>query len=140
MSTQPPNDPQGPAPQNDPYGSAPQGASYGSASQPDPYGSQGGQYGAAPQNNPYGTAPGALPADYPGKTLGLVGLILAIVAPLIGLILSIVARKQSKEAGFPNQLAKIGVIIGAILTALYVIGIIIYIIFIVAVVANSPTY
>lgn len=139
MSTQPPNDPYASAPQNDPYGSAPQSASYGSASQPDPYGSQGGQYGAA-QQNPYGTAPGGVPADYPGKTLGLVGLILAIVAPLVGLILSVVAQKQSKEAGFPNQLAKIGVIVGAILTALGVIGIIIYIIFIAVVVSNTPTY
>lgn len=56
------------------------------------------------------------PADYPGKTLGLIGFILAIVAPLIGLIVSVIARKQSKAAGMPNTLAKAGIIIGAILT------------------------
>ena len=112
-----------------------------SAPQNDPYNpQQQNPYGADPQNNPYGSAPGAVPADYPGKTLGLVGLILAIVAPVIGLILSIVAKKQSKEAGFPNQLAKIGVIIGAILTALYVIGIIIYVAVIGSMIANTPTY
>jgi hypothetical protein len=113
-----------------------------SAPQNDPYNPQQQQnpYGAAPQNNPYGSAPGAVPADYPGKTLGLVGLILAIVAPLIGLILSIVAGKQSKEAGYPNQLAKIGVIIGAILTAVYIIGIIIYVIFVVSLMSSVPTY
>lgn len=80
-----------------------------------------------PPNNPYGAAPqgGALPADYPGKTLGLVGLILAIVVAPVGLILSIVAQKQSKEAGFPNQLAKIGVILGIVFTVLGIIGVII---------------
>jgi len=92
---------------------------------------------AQPAGGPQPVGGGALPADYPGKTLGLVGLILAIVAPLIGLILSIVAQKQSKEAGYPNQLAKIGVIIGAILTALYIIGIIIYIAVIGSIMANS---
>ena len=30
-------------------------------------------------------------ADFPGKTLGLVGLILAIVAPVVGIIVSAVA-------------------------------------------------
>lgn len=79
----------------------------------------------APQYQP-GQQPAALPADYPGKTLGLVGLILAIVVPLVGLILSIVAQNQSKAAGYPNQLAKIGVIIGAILLVLGIIGSILY--------------
>jgi hypothetical protein len=68
-------------------------------------------------------APQPAPAgDFPGKTLGIVGLVLAILAPLIGLIISVVANNQSKAAGYPNQLAKIGIIVGAILTALYVIG------------------
>lgn len=79
----------------------------------------------APQYQP-GQDKAALPADYPGKTLGLVGLILAIVVPLVGLILSIVAQNQSKAAGYPNQLAKIGVIIGAILLVLGIIGGILY--------------
>ncbi|HEY5821375.1 MAG TPA: hypothetical protein VIT20_05340 [Propionibacteriaceae bacterium] len=74
----------------------------------------------------YQATPPVAPADYPGKTLGIVGLVLAIVAPLIGLIISIVAKKQSREAGFENQLAKIGVIVGAILTVLGIIGGILY--------------
>jgi len=80
----------------------------------------------APQYQPGQQQPAALPADYPGKTLGLVGLILAIVVPLVGLIISLVAKKQSKDAGYPNQLAKIGVIIGAILVVLGIIGGIFY--------------
>lgn len=46
--------------------------------------------------------------------------------PLVGLIISLVAQKQSKDAGYPNQLAKIGVIIGIILVVLGIIGGIFY--------------
>ncbi len=72
-------------------------------------------------------APQPAPAgDFPGKTLGIVGLVLAILVPLVGLIISVVANNQSKAAGFPNQLAKIGIIVGAILTVLGIIVSIIY--------------
>jgi hypothetical protein len=74
-------------------------------------------------------APGT---DYPGKTLGIVGLIVAIFANLIGLIISIIAFNQSKKAGFKNTPALAGIIVGAVLTAL---GIIIAIFSIVAAVA-----
>jgi hypothetical protein len=84
-------------------------------------------------------APQPAPADFPGKTLGIVGLVLAIVAPLVGLIISVVANNQSKAAGFPNQLAKIGIIVGAILTALGAIGFIIYFIAIAAAVNAGIT-
>jgi hypothetical protein len=52
----------------------------------------------------------------PGKTLGIVGLILAFIGPvsLIGLILSIVARSQSKKAGLTNTPATVGIVIGII--------------------------
>ena len=64
------------------------------------------------------------PATYPGKTLGIVGLVLAILAPIVGLILSIIARSQSKSAGFKNTPATAGIIVGIILTVLYIIIII----------------
>jgi hypothetical protein len=56
------------------------------------------------------------PASAPGKTLGIVGLILSFIGPasLIGLILSIVARSQSKKAGVSNTPATIGIVIGII--------------------------
>lgn len=59
----------------------------------------------------------AAPAAAPGKVLGIVGLILAIVWPfqLIGVILSFVARAQSKAAGLPNKPAVAGIIIGLII-------------------------
>ncbi len=85
------------------------------------------QYQAAP---PVGYQ--AAPASTPGKTLGIVGLILAFLAPFIGLILSIVAKVQSRKAGVPNGIATAGIIVGAILT---VIGLIITISVIVTTVA-----
>ncbi len=59
--------------------------------------------------------------DYPGKTLGIVGLIVAIFASLIGLIISAIALNQSKKAGYKNTPALAGVIVGAILFAITVI-------------------
>ena len=67
------------------------------------------------------TAPAPTPVDYPGKTLGIVGLVLAILAPVVGIILSAIALSQSKNAGYPNKLAKIGLIVGIVLTVLIVI-------------------
>ncbi|TXK18811.1 hypothetical protein [Homoserinibacter sp. GY 40078] len=69
--------------------------------------------------------PAAAPDTYPGKGLGIAGLILAIFLPLIGLILSIVARSQSKNAGYKNTPATVGIVIGIVLI---VIGIIVSII------------
>jgi hypothetical protein len=66
-------------------------------------------------------APTATPATYPGKTLGIVGLILAIFFSLIGLIVSIIAYSQSKSAGYKNTPAFVGIIIGAVF---FVLGII----------------
>jgi hypothetical protein len=55
------------------------------------------------------------PAADPGNTLGLVGLILAIIpcTSTIGLVLSIVALIISRRDGFQNGKALAGIIIGA---------------------------
>jgi preprotein translocase subunit SecG len=90
---QPPQAPQAPQPPKDQYGSAP-AYSGGSASSGD------------------ATA---------GKTLGIVGLILAFLAPPIGLILSIVALVQSKNAGVKNTLAKVGLILSIVFIVLGII-------------------
>ena len=52
----------------------------------------------------------------PGKSLGLVGMILAIIpcTAVIGLILSIVAFLTSRRAGVQNQRAITGIIFGVI--------------------------
>jgi hypothetical protein len=65
----------------------------------------------------------------PGKTLGIIGLVLSFFTALIGMIISIVAFRSSKKAGFKNTPALVGIIIGAIGT---VIGTIVAIVLIVA--------
>ncbi len=74
--------------------------------------------------SPAPAAPAGAPApsgDYPGKTLGIVGLILVFFTGLIGLIVSAIALNQSKKAGFKNTPAKVGVILGIIFVALGVL-------------------
>ena len=68
-------------------------------------------------------APAAPPAS-DGKTLGIVGLVLAFLFSLAGLIVSIIARGQSKRAGVPNGPATAGIIISIIGLVIWVIAII----------------
>lgn len=100
-----------------PYGQQSSGDSpYGQQSSGNsPYGQQTpAGYG---QGSPYG-APGGYgqPAENPGKTLGIVGLICAIIWPIsiVGLIISIIAMVKSRKAGMGNGFALAGIIIGAI--------------------------
>lgn len=59
--------------------------------------------------------------DFPGRTLGIVGLIVSFFASLVGLIISIVALKQSKDAGYKNTPALAGIIVGSVTLVLAVI-------------------
>ena len=61
----------------------------------------------------------------PGKTLGIVGLILSFFTAVIGLIVSAVALNKSKKAGFKNTPALVGIIIGALGTIGLIIAIIV---------------
>lgn len=72
----------------------------------------------------YQAAPGqpTPQAEDPGRTLGIVGLILAFLAALVGMIISIVAFRKSKAAGYKNNLALAGIIVGAVITLVYVVG------------------
>jgi hypothetical protein len=94
-----------------------------------------------PAYSPQG-APGAGPvapppgADYPGKTLGIVGLILAFVFQLAGLICSIIALSQSRRAGYKNGIALAGIIVSA---ALIVLGIIAAIVLVLVFVSACST-
>lgn len=66
---------------------------------------------------------GSTADTYPGKTLGIVALVLAIVANVIGMILGIVALVQSRKAGRKNLPAVWAIIVGAVL---FVVGIIVF--------------
>ena len=68
-------------------------------------------------------APGLAPVS-DGKTLGIVGLVLAFVFSIAGLIVSIIASNQSKAAGVQNTPAKVGIVLSIIFLVLGVIGVI----------------
>ena len=71
----------------------------------------------------YQATPQPTAAD-PGNTLGIVGLILAIIpcTSTIGLVLSIVAFIISRRAGFQNSKALAGIIIGIVWIGLSIIA------------------
>ncbi|WP_159619483.1 DUF4190 domain-containing protein [Arthrobacter zhaoguopingii] len=154
-----PAGPHGGSGSNDPYGKGPGGSSGPSGSSnpgqtpygqpaygqsPAPYGQP--AYGQGPGQPAYGQSPYGQPSGYPaggypgqqgprenpGRTLGIVGLILAIIPFLspVGLILSIVALVKSKKAGMGNGIAVAGIIVGALFT----IGLVILIVGIIAVI------
>ncbi|WP_217183018.1 hypothetical protein [Streptomyces sp. AC495_CC817] len=108
--SQPPQPPQNNVPP------APEAAAYAPPSQP----TAPGGYPVAPAAPAY-----AAPESVPGKGLAIAGLILAIVAPIVGFILSLVARSKLKKAGAPTGLATAGIIIGAILTVVWIIIIVV---------------
>ena len=110
-----------------PYEQQPPGQGPGQSVPPPGSGAAPTGSGAAP-SGPYYQQPAT--GDDPGKTLGIVGLILSFFTAIIGLIVSAVALNKSKKAGFKNTPALVGIIIGALGT----IGAIIAIIFAVTVV------
>ena len=64
---------------------------------------------------PVASTPVGPTADNPGKTLGIVSLILSIIGVgLVGLILGIVGMNKSKAAGQKNGFALAGIIVGAV--------------------------
>ncbi len=73
-------------------------------------------YSAAPPANQYSAASAAQAGD--GKTLGIVALVLAFVAQLLGLILGIVARNQSKRAGVKNTPATVAIVLSIVFMVL----------------------
>ena len=95
-------------------------------------------YGApqAPQSDQAPQYYGA-PVEDPGKTLGSGGFVLAFVCAVAGIVVSAIAKKKSREAGFDNQLAKWGLILSIIFTVLGAILFIFYIIGLVALAASG---
>ncbi len=65
-------------------------------------------------------------AANPGKTLGIVALILAFFFQLVSLILGFVALSQSKKAGQKNTPALVAVILSIVFIVLGIIGLIVF--------------
>lgn len=82
------------------------------------------------------TSPAPAPTSYPGRTLGIVGLILAFVVSLAGIVVNAVALHESKLAGYRNSYALAGLIVSIVFTALKVVGIIVGLAILFAVLAS----
>jgi uncharacterized membrane protein len=77
---------------------------------------------AMPGYGPDPYAPSAVPvAVDPGRTLGIVGLVLSFVAALVGLVVSAIALRTSRRAGFRNGVALAGVIVGGVVTLVWLV-------------------
>ena len=72
-------------------------------------------------------APAPMPAEVPGKTMGIVGLVLAFVFAPVGIIVSAIGMSQSKKAGYKNTLALVGLILSIVFTIIWVVSIILFI-------------
>lgn len=115
---QPPSDPERPEEpygQQPPYGEQPPYGQQPPYEQQQPYGAPG--YGPPGGGYGYGGPP---PVD-PGRTLGIVGIVLGAIglccglSAIAGLIVSIIGFQKSKNAGFKNNLALAGIIVSAVM-------------------------
>lgn len=61
------------------------------------------------------------PVAVPGKTLGIVGLILAFLVAPLGLILSIVAKVQSNRVAAKNTPATVGIVVSILVIVGYIL-------------------
>src|SRR5215207_2076425 len=119
---------------------------------PGPYGQPGyaqpehaqpgyGQPGYAPPGYPPpGYGPPGYPPVYvrPTNTMAILALVMAFVFAPAGLILGIVARKQIRETGEDGDgLALAGIIVGGIVTAIFVLFIVFWIIAFAAITSDS---
>src|SRR5829696_5794710 len=90
-------------------------------------------YGAPPGYGPphgYGPPPGyPQPYGRPTNTMAILSLVLAFVFAPAGLILGIIARRQIRQTGEDGDtLALAGIIVGGIVTAIFVLLILFWII------------
>lgn len=76
---------------------------------------------AAPAAPAPAAAASVAAGDYPGKTLGIVGLILSFLAAIVGLIVSAIALSKSKKAGFKNTPAVVGLVIGILGSLVWIV-------------------
>lgn len=63
------------------------------------------------------------PTTFPGKTLGIVAIPIAIFFSVIGIILGFVAKSQSKKVGAKNTPATIAIVIGFVVLILTIVAI-----------------
>ena len=94
-----------------------------------------------PQAQSIAPPPAAATGPYredPGQMLGIIGLVLNIIgiAPG-GIVLGILSRNKSREAGFPTVLGTVSMVWGIIATALGVLAFLFWIIMLIFMFASS---
>jgi hypothetical protein len=107
------------------------------------YGQQ--QYPAQPAYGQPGSYPGYPQQPYAAppatNTMAILALIFAFVLAPLGLVFGFVAKSQIKRTGESGDgLALAGIIIGGLFTALYVVAIVVWFIFVAAIVSSVPSY
>jgi len=76
------------------------------------------------QPPPFQPSQPAQTTEDPGKTLGIIGLVLAIIGmSVVGLVLCIIGYKKSKAVGMKNTIALVGIWLNAIPIVLVFVGI-----------------
>jgi hypothetical protein len=89
------------------------------------------------QNYGYAEPPGGVaplgPNADPGRTLGIIGLVLAFVASIAGIIVSAIALRESRRAGYSNGFAIAGLILSIVFS---VVGLIIAIFVVFGIIAT----
>lgn len=86
-----------------------------------------GQYPQYPQA-PYPAYPAYAP-EPPGKTMGIVGFVLAFVIAPAGIVVSAMALSESKKAGVDNPLGKWGLWLSIIFTSIAVLYVVFILLF-----------
>ncbi|MGC5025452.1 hypothetical protein ACLQ3K_11920 [Tsukamurella sp. DT100] len=100
---------------NDPYGHDPYG-------QPPSYPAQ-----PYPAYQPYPGYPPPQGLQDPDQAMGIVGLVLTVFGCYpVGLLVSWIAHRQSRDRGYKNTLATVGMVIGGALTALTLLALLAY--------------
>lgn len=87
--------------------------------------------------------PPAYAPDPPGRTMGIIGFVLAFVIAPAGIVVSAMALSESKKAGYDNVLGKWGLWLSIIFTSLCVLVVLAYVVFAIALfgtVATSVNY
>jgi uncharacterized protein YjeT (DUF2065 family) len=84
---------------------------------------------STPAASPSAAAPNTAVVEYPGQSLGITGLVLAFVLPLVGIVLGVIAYTWSKRAGVANAPARAAVIVGGLILA---VGFIVYVAWVIA--------
>lgn len=129
---QPPQPSSNPGSSGTPAGEPPSGDQQHQAPQPPPtYGQQPGygQPGYPPPGYQAAGYPPPYAPDPPGKTMGIIGFVLAFVLAPAGIVVSAMALSESKKVGYDNVLGKWGLWLSIIFTGIGVLVALAYVLF-----------